>query len=155
MVDQDGIIERKEDRIIRLEKLLAGFTPAFASGDKPFLGSFRNTLPLKLGNGCKDVEDETSGWRGGVDAFSQGPAPWSRIASTMLKRSCSDRLSRSYLATTTTSPSRSCSIMRSSSGRAFFVPEIFSEKMRSAPVALGRRSVHPDAALLSRPVRSQ
>ena len=34
MVDQDGIIERKEDRIIRLEKLLADFKRALY-GAKP------------------------------------------------------------------------------------------------------------------------
>ncbi|KGJ01961.1 hypothetical protein IC63_15615 [Paracoccus sphaerophysae] len=55
-------------------------------------------------------------------AMLRKPAPWAWMGATIPRRSRSDRLRRSYLVTTTTSPGRSWSINRSSSGREMRVP---------------------------------
>ena len=129
--DGDVVIVTKYDRLSRsLQDLLSIVEAVRAKG-----AGFRSL--------AEDIDTTTPAGRyrpAGVvvsmsSARERNPAPLARTASTMLKRSCSDRLRRSYLVTITTSPSRNCSIIRSSSGRDFFVPEIFSAKMRSAPIA--------------------
>jgi len=49
----------------------ASDTPSLAGSDKPLFGSLGDALALKLGNGCKDVEDEASRWCRRVDVLSQ------------------------------------------------------------------------------------
>jgi hypothetical protein len=50
-------------------------TSTLAGSDKSFFGSLGNTLTLKLGNGCEDMEDEPSGWCCRINILGQRTEP--------------------------------------------------------------------------------
>ncbi len=116
--------------------LASALPPAGTGRGQADLGSLTDAVPLALGQGPEDVEDQLAAAGGGVDLLGQAPeaaAPLMQVGARLEQVAERARPSRSGFQTTRVSPWRTYATASSRPVRSAWAPLAVSVKRRLQP----------------------